>query len=242
MSNQKRIIIDTYRDKNTTETFDKSRSKYAFQRYKHKIEANFLKKTLLEIKKDKLKILDVACGTGRMLPEIFSVGKEIEYIGFDSSKEMTKYLEKKSNNMNIEKNVKIKIGDASEMPFEDGGFDVVYSFHLLWHLPKKEQEKIIKEMLRVCKKGGFVVFDILNKDFVYEKFKGLFGKRKTEKIYKLSVNEVKKIIGNKRFDIEKLSDAPIKNHSVYKIFNAINHSRKILPQSLYHMIFLKVKK
>jgi ubiquinone/menaquinone biosynthesis C-methylase UbiE len=112
----------------------------------------------------------------------------------------------------------------------------------LWHLPLSEQEKIIKEMLRVCKKEGFVIFDVLNRDFLWEKIKKYFGKGNTEGIYKLSVNELKKIVYINRVNIEKLSDAPIKNNSIYRIFNIINHSRKILPQFLYHMLFLRINK
>lgn len=244
MLNQKQKIIEAYRDKETTETFDEDRSKYKFERYKHKIEADFLKKTIKLIEKDKIKILDVACGTGRMLPEIFSVDDNIEYFGLDTSKEMLKLLEEKSKKLNKKKSVKIKIGDACKIPFKNNEFDIVFSYHLLWHLPKDEQKKIIKEMLRVCKEGGFVIFDILNKNFVLEKFKEIFGEEKTGGIYKLSINDAKKIIGieNNSIDIEKLLDAPIKNNLIYRLFNIINNLRKIFPQSLYHMIYLRVKR
>jgi len=242
MINQKQKIIEAYRDKETTETFDKDRGEYAYQKYKHKIEANFLKKTIKSTEKNKIKILDVACGTGRMLPEVFSSVKKIEYFGLDTSREMLKILLEKSKKMNLKN--KIKIGDASKIPFKDNEFDVVFSYHLLWHLPEDEQKRIIKEMLRVCKKEGFVIFDILNRNFILEKFKAVIGKEKREGIYKLSINNTKKILGiaDNRIDIEKILDAPIKNSLIYRLFNIINNLRKILPQSLYHMIYLRVKK
>jgi ubiquinone/menaquinone biosynthesis C-methylase UbiE len=235
---QKNQIIKTYRDKNVTENFDKERNKYSFQKYKHKIESNFLKRTLEQIPSKKIKILDVACGTGRMLQEVFSIGKEIEYIGFDSSEEMTKHLKEKSKKIGIENKVKIELGDASNLPFHDEEFDVVYSYHLLWHIPKEEQKRIIKEMLRVCKKEGFIVFDILNKNFIYEKIK----KKHSKDLYKFTFNELKEIISSKKVEIEKLNDFPIKNDKIYNILNIINQIRKFLPKYLYHMVFFRVKK
>tara|TARA_Y100000034_G_C6874879_1_gene399930 strand:+ start:74 stop:799 length:726 start_codon:yes stop_codon:yes gene_type:complete len=235
-------IIKIYQKKDIAKTFDNKRNIYSFQKYKHKIESNFLKKAILGISSKNIKILDIACGTGRMLPEVFSVRKDIEYFGVDSSKEMTNLLKEKAKKINIEKRVKIKIADASKLPFKDNEFDLVYTYHLLWHIPKENQEKIIKEMFRVTKKNGIIIFDVLNKNFIYEKIKKFLKIKKTEGIHKLSISDIKKIIGDKNHKIEKLSDFPIKNSFLYSIFNLKNKFRKILPKNLFHMIFFKIKK
>ena len=240
--NQGKKIVKIYKKKEVVKNFDKERNNYDFQRYKHKIESSFLKKAINSIKHGKIKVLDVACGTGRMLPEVFSVGKNMAYFGFDSSKEMAKHLKEKTKVLGLGKNVKVKIGNASRLPFKDSYFDIVYRFHLLWHLPKEDQEKIIKEMMRVCKKQGIVIFDALNKDFIWEKSKSLFGIKKNKGIYKLSVKEIKSVIGNHNFKIEKLNDFPVKKNLVYMIFNIFNHLRGFLPVSFYHMIYIKIKK
>jgi len=240
--NQKQNIIKIYQEKDIIDIFDKERNKYLFQKDKHKIESNFLKKAINSLKKNKIKVLDVACGTGRMLQETFSIKKDIEYYGIDTSKEIIKHLKEKAKKLGVEKNIKIKIGDAEKMPFKDESFDIVYSFHLLWHLEKEGQEKIIKEMLRVCKKEGLVVFDILNKHFIWERIKHLFGKRKTEGIYKLSLNEIKRIVDKKNLKIDKLSDFPVKNPKLYFILNSVNIFKKILPNSFFHMNYIKIIK
>lgn len=242
MVNQKQKTVEIYKQKDVVESFDKSRSKYAFQKHKHKIESNFLKGAIRKTKSNKIRVLDVACGTGRMLLEVFSTKKDIEYLGLDTSKEMTKILKKRAKKLGVKDRVKIKLSDASKIPFKDDSFDVVYSFHLLWHLPKEEQEKIIKEMFRVCKKDGFVVFDILNKNFVWEGTKNFIGKEKTGGIHKISINKINKIFEGKEIKIEKLNDFPIRNDSVYALFNIFNHLRNLFPRDLYHMIYFRIKK
>lgn len=223
-------------------TFDKERDKFLYQKEKHRIESNFLINALNKIKKGKIKVLDVACGTGRMLPVVFSVEKEANYTGLDTSNEMTSVLIKKAKELGVEKRVKLKIGDATKIPFKDNSFDLVFSYHLLWHLPKEEQKKIIKEMIRVTKKEGIIIFDILNEKFVWEKVKSPFGIEKTEGIHKLKISEVKQIIGEQGYQIEKLNDAPIKNDLIYTIFSVINKIRKILPNCIFHMWYFQIKK
>lgn len=243
MFSQKQKIIKTYKEKDNVETFDKDRGKYLFQKYKHKTETNFLKKAISSLKKDRIRILDVGCGTGRMLPGIFSIKKNIEYFGLDTSKEMIQHLKEKAKRLGIEKKVKIKISDATKMPFKDNSFDIVFSYHVLWHIPKKDQKEMVKEMRRVCKKGGFIVFDILNKDFIWEKLKTILGKKKGDELYKITLNEAKKMINNsKNIKIGKLNDAQIKKDFFYHIFNLINKTSKIFPSQFYHMLYLGVKK
>ena len=108
MPNQKQEIIKAYKSRETTETFDEDRDRYEFQKYKHKIEADFLKRTIGLLKRKNIKVLDVACGTGRMLPEVSSIRKEIEYFGLDTSKEMIELLKRKSKTLGIKNSIKIK--------------------------------------------------------------------------------------------------------------------------------------
>jgi ubiquinone/menaquinone biosynthesis C-methylase UbiE len=240
---QKEKIIQTYQKKDVVSTFDKEREEFAYQKYKHKIESDFLVNAIKETNaENKIKILDVACGTGRMLSAVFSQERNIEYTGLDTSKEMTSILLKKAKEKGIDKKIKLKIGDATKMPFKENTFDLVFTYHLLWHLPREEQEKVIKEMMRVVKKEGIIIFDVLNEDFIWEKIKYLFRVEKTEEIYKLNLLKTKQLIGDKKITIEKLNDAPISNNIFYGIFNIVNILRKIIPINFFHMIYFKVKK
>jgi ubiquinone/menaquinone biosynthesis C-methylase UbiE len=55
-------------------------------------------------------------------------------------------------------NVRIIEGDATEMPFGDSEFSGAVSFTMLHHVPSPElQNKVLAEVLRVLKPGGFFV-------------------------------------------------------------------------------------
>jgi ubiquinone/menaquinone biosynthesis C-methylase UbiE len=55
-------------------------------------------------------------------------------------------------------NVQVIEGDATEMPFGDSEFSAVISFTMLHHVPSQElQNKLLAEVLRVLKPGGFFV-------------------------------------------------------------------------------------
>jgi ubiquinone/menaquinone biosynthesis C-methylase UbiE len=240
---QKQKMIDLYKKEKVTKGFDYHRSKHEYQRYKHKIESDFFKKAISEVPSRNIKILDVACGTGRMLPEIFKTKKKIKYVGLDSSKEMFNELKKKEAFKKNKKDISLVLADATKMPFKDNSFDIVCTYHLLWHLPENDQETVINEMLRVTKKGGIIILDILNKDFLWEKTKKYFGKKKAVGLYKQTPSAVKKVLGKvENIEIEKLSDAIIENSNLYRLFNIVNIARRVLPSSFFHMIYFKIKK
>jgi len=238
---EKARIIEVYRKKDVVNTFDDERDEFLYQREKHKIESNFLIRAIKRINKNKLKILDVGCGTGRMLPSIFSQNKNIEYFGLDSSKEMTKILNEKAKKMKIQKRVKIVIGDATKILFKDNSFDLVFSYHLLWHVPKEDEKKMLSEMIRVTKKEGIVLFDVLNKDFIWERLKEIFYKKEKSGIYKVSIKELREMIGNRKYESDKILDTKVRD-TFYPIFNIPNKIRNILPKNLFHMLYFKIKK
>jgi demethylmenaquinone methyltransferase/2-methoxy-6-polyprenyl-1,4-benzoquinol methylase len=100
------------------------------------------------------KILDVATGTGK---QAFAFAKKgYDVIGIDLSEAMLKVANKK----NKYGNVKFEVGDATNLPFEDNGFDVSCVSFGLHDMPLTIREKALKEMARVTKtKGTIVIID-----------------------------------------------------------------------------------
>src|SRR5215472_8464744 len=55
-------------------------------------------------------------------------------------------------------NVQVIEGDATQMPFRDSEFSGAVSFTMLHHIPSQDlQNKVLAEVLRVLKPGGFFV-------------------------------------------------------------------------------------
>ena len=45
---------------------------------------------------------------------------------------------------------------AKRLPFENGSFDIVYSSHVLEHIPWYRVEKVLREWVRILKPGGYL--------------------------------------------------------------------------------------
>lgn len=148
----KRGLASQYFGKNAEE-YDDIRSEDSRRDFIIKIQENITKGFLKDIKNKKRKILDVACGTGRF----FYLYAPMEIYGIDISSDM---LEKAK----VRKSVNIKkvlVADAEKIPFKDNIFDVVNTSQFIMHTPY--YNKVIKEMVRVTKKGGSIIIDFPNK-------------------------------------------------------------------------------
>lgn len=105
----------------------------------------------LKIKK-KERILEIGCGAG-ILSELFN---DYDYFGIDYSKSLI------LKNILINNSKVIKC-QANLLPFKDKYFDYSFSVGVFEYFPSKEYaNECIKEMLRVSKKGLYII-NIINK-------------------------------------------------------------------------------
>lgn len=98
-----------------------------------------------------MRVADVGCGGGIFSRKIAEkVGSEGLVIGFDNDEKLIEEGNAISYKQGYH-NVKLKVGDAYRLPEKSGAFDCVTCHLLLYLLSAK---RALKEMIRVCKKGG----------------------------------------------------------------------------------------
>jgi ubiquinone/menaquinone biosynthesis C-methylase UbiE len=101
--------------------------------------------------KDANMVLDVGCGPGMVTRDIAHLTKGKVY-AIDNSKDMIKVAKTVLKDY---KNVELRVGEASNLPFDDNMFDIVTcNLLLMW---AKNPQKVVNEMKRVTKPGGIVL-------------------------------------------------------------------------------------
>ena len=105
-----------------------------------------------------MRILDIGCGTGRVARAMQQMGATVD--ACDLNAEAIEILIREDTS----KEIIAKVGDASNLPYEDSKFDlVIFAFNGLDFLyPKAERSKVILEMTRVLKSNGTCIFSSHN--------------------------------------------------------------------------------
>src|ERR671931_1516851 len=100
----------------------------------------------------RLRVLDVGGGYGRLAAPL---AERHDVTLVDASDEMLAEARER-----CPPEVELVQADARELPFPDASFDVVLALDLLPHLPDARQA--LRELSRVARVGGQVVFDTTN--------------------------------------------------------------------------------
>ena len=95
-------------------------------------------------------VLDVGCGTGTNLMLYHAAGCNV--FGIDLSPAMVEIAQKKLGGR-----AKIRLGDASKMPYSDESFDLVTGIFTLHEMPYEIRPSVISEMIRVVKHDGRIL-------------------------------------------------------------------------------------
>jgi len=98
-----------------------------------------------------LDALDVGCGTGFLSLELARRGHRVT--GIDFAPQMLAEARKKAAAQGVA--VRFEEGDAEQLPFAEGSFDLVMTRHVLWTLP--HPEAAIDEWIRVLRPAGLVL-------------------------------------------------------------------------------------
>lgn len=108
-------------------------------------------------------ILDVGCGTGhcsRLLRDHFSKAK---VFGIDIAPGMIEFAKQQQS---LFRKINYQVADADKLPFEDNSFELVFSNLTIQWLP--DLAHTFKELNRVLKPGGLLIFSTLGPDTLIE--------------------------------------------------------------------------
>jgi ubiquinone/menaquinone biosynthesis C-methylase UbiE len=100
------------------------------------------------------RVLDVGCGAGHTACLIAQqVGSQV--YGIDISEVMIEKAKEKASQQGLTDRVDFRVGDACQLPFEDGLFDLVIIESVLTPLPG-DKKQALNEMMRVLRPGGLI--------------------------------------------------------------------------------------
>jgi SAM-dependent methyltransferase len=105
-------------------------------------------------------IIDIGCGSGRLLP-LFK-GMNIDYTGIDNSKKLLELAREKGKGAQF--NGKCEFANASilALPFLDNSFDCAFMIACLNHIPQPLQLTTLKEARRVLAPSGILCMTNFN--------------------------------------------------------------------------------
>lgn len=94
-------------------------------------------------------VLDLGCGTGRLLTRFAKQFPNLQGVGVDFSEEMLRQAREKNL---YETRLSYMQGNAESLPFEDAQFDAVFNTISFLHYPNPE--RVLAEVRRVLKPQG----------------------------------------------------------------------------------------
>ncbi|MFX1369887.1 MAG: class I SAM-dependent methyltransferase [Promethearchaeota archaeon] len=101
------------------------------------------------------RILDVGCGTGKLLVEAGRRG--FRGIGIDANKDMLAIADARSKKHNLSKRLEFQHGDATQLNFENETFTLVLSTLMISELQSAELAKFLSEASRVSMPNALIV-------------------------------------------------------------------------------------
>lgn len=166
---------------------------------------------------NKLRILDIGCGTGQLVNEISKSYEDVNYLGIDVASNMIS--EAKSNNIK-NKNIKFKTCGIEKFNIKDK-FDIIICTHAFPYFPNKEE--ILKKMYKMCNKNANVIIVNSSTNSLKDLIINFFLKATTSKAKYLSIKEMKRLFKIVKF---KVCDIKIIRERKYMPTIALFHVKR----------------
>ena len=105
-------------------------------------------KLVINMLKEKDKVLDVGCGLGFTGEYLSRKGFTVTGVELDSGlvKRVKKYASYDLDNQN-----------AAELPYQDGSFDSCIMMYVMHHIPTEHHKQVLSEISRILKKNGKLI-------------------------------------------------------------------------------------
>jgi len=140
------------------------------------------------------RILDIGMGDCGCM-SFFLANRGFDVIGIDRSPNAVYDSRKDARKRKFKGTFEAKLADAENLPFGDNEFDAVFSYHSMHHMDNLN--KVVDEIFRVCKNGGFVLISDLHeegrKKYEHEPDNGEFLKRMEDCLtrYAISIQKIR---------------------------------------------------
>ena len=119
------------------------------------------------------RVLDIGCGTGTLVVKLQRQHGVAQVVGLDPDPSALRRARLKAVRAAV--SVQLDQGFANELPYKRESFDRVFSSFMFHHLNKEERENMLREVLRVLKRGGsFHLVDFIVDDASHGFFDRLF--------------------------------------------------------------------
>lgn len=105
---------------------------------------------------ERLRLLDVGCGTGRTLHQISLAHPTMQLHGVDLS---PAYIRTARRRLHAAPELTLAVENGEALPWADATFDIVTSTYMFHELPRNARRNVVREMLRVVKPGGLLVIE-----------------------------------------------------------------------------------
>jgi len=156
------------------------------------------------------RILEVAIGTGYPFAQYLAQAGYLVH-GIDISPQLVEKCRQTYPNIHC------RVGDAENIDYQDGFFDMTYCFHSTWYFPNLN--RAIDEMLRVTRPAGLVLFDIQNRN-----------NKSIRDAYEKRIAEVRTVGGIKRL---VANTAKMFLHVGRPGYNFLIHEVPTYPETIY---------
>jgi 2-polyprenyl-6-hydroxyphenyl methylase/3-demethylubiquinone-9 3-methyltransferase len=113
----------------------------------------------LQIDPNGSRALDVGCGGGLLTEEIAALGFCVT--GIDPSLRSLEIARAHAAQKSLR--IEYRVGYGHDLPFESESFDVVFCCDVLEHV--KDWDAVIRDMARVLRSGGVLMYDTINRTF-----------------------------------------------------------------------------